>query len=171
MNATIAIVGLAPGLHGANRTGQPFVGDASGDLLFATLRDAGLVLHVDGTPQVVILNAVKCLPPENRPTLAEMRACQPFLRDSLAALKAARSILTLGRFAHQAVLEAYGLRPSTYGFSHGAHYRLPDARGLFNSYHCSRYNQNTGRLTAAMLLDVVRAAQAYSGTIVNPATG
>jgi len=156
--AWLAIVGLAPGRRGANRTGRPFTGDRAGDLLFATLAGFGLThgrydgsaddgLTLDGA---IILNVVKCLPPQNKPNPAEIRACRPHLSDALAALPSLRIIVALGRIAHESVVQALGARLSAMRFGHGAEHCLPDGRVLIDSYHCSRYNTNTGRLTPAM---------------------
>ncbi len=164
--AWLGIVGLAPGKHGANRTGRPFTGDYAGDLLYATLDKFGLSrgtyaarpddgLRLTGA---VILNAVKCLPPENKPTPQEMKACRPFLESHIAALPGLRVFIALGLIAHQSALRSFGLSPSRYRFGHGARHDLPDGRVLFDSYHCSRYNTNTGRLTAAMFEDVFEMA-------------
>ena len=145
-DAWLAIVGLAPGRHGANRTGRAFTGDASGDLLFATL--AKLDLARGGEPHgVTIVNAVRCLPPGNRPLPGEVRACRPFLAAGLQA----RVIVALGRIAHDSTVRALGGKPAVARFAHGAEHGFPDGRLLIDSYHCSRYNQNTGRITPAML--------------------
>lgn len=156
--AWLAIVGLAPGMRGANSTGRPFTGDHAGDLLFATIAGFGLTrgryagtaddgLALDGA---IILNAVKCLPPANKPDAAEIRACRPHLAEALAALSSVRIIVALGRIAHQSVVQALVGRPSQARFGHMAEHRLPGGRVLIDSYHCSRYNTNTGRLTPAM---------------------
>ncbi len=158
LQAQLLVVGLAPGLRGANRTGRPFTGDYAGDLLYATLASHGFASGTyDARPDdglvltgARITNAVRCLPPENRPVGAEVTACRPFLAAELAALPRLRAVLALGTVAHGAVLAALGLRKSAYPFAHGAHHDLPDGRRLFDSYHCSRYNTNTGRLTEAM---------------------
>lgn len=157
-SARLLIVGLAPGLHGANQTGRPFTGDYAGDLLYDTLAqfgftagrydrraDDGLAM-VDGR----IVNAVRCVPPENKPVGAEIGACRPFLAAELAAMPALLEIVALGQVAHKAVLAALGLRQAAHPFGHGARHALPEGRALTDSYHCSRYNTNTGRLTAAM---------------------
>jgi uracil-DNA glycosylase family 4 len=164
--AWLAVIGLAPGKHGANRTGRPFTGDYAGDLLYATLDKFGLSsgrydarsddgLQLRGT---VILNAVKCLPPENKPETGEITACRPFLSRQLDALPGVRTLIALGTIAHQSVLRAQGLRPGGFKFGHGARHDLPGGRVLFDSYHCSRYNTNTGRLTAPMFEAVFAAA-------------
>ena len=156
--ARLLIVGLAPGMHGANASGRPFTGDHAGILLYRTLyrfgyasresslaRDDGLAL-IDCR----ITNAVKCLPPQNKPTTAEVRTCQPFLAREIADLPPGGVILALGGLAHGAVLRCLGLKPAALAFGHGASHRLEDGRHLVSSYHCSRYNTQTGRLTASM---------------------
>ena len=156
--AWLAIIGLAPGKHGANRTGRPFTGDASGPLLYATLAKFGLSEGVyaakadDGVTLkgAIILNAVKCLPPENKPTPEEVRTCRPFLETQLAALPKIRVVVALGQIAHQSAVKVMGGRLPKARFAHLAEHRMPDGRVLIDSYHCSRYNQNTGRLTAEM---------------------
>ncbi len=158
-DARIAIIGLAPGRHGANRTGRAFTGDASGDLLFATLEKLGLAEA--GEPRgIVILNAVRCLPPENKPDPAEVHACRPFLAAELRA----PVVVALGQIAHQSAVKAMGGKLPKARFAHGAEHRLPRGQLLIDSYHCSRYNQNTGRLTPAMLEAVfARAVVLASG--------
>ncbi len=156
--ARLLIVGLAPGLKGANRTGRPFTGDYAGDLLYATLPKYGLARgnyerRGDDGFQLVgcrITNAVRCVPPENKPLTEEIGACRQFLKAELASLDRLEAVLALGAIAHGAVLGALGLRKSHYPFAHGALHDLPDGRLLADSYHCSRYNTNTGRLTAVM---------------------
>jgi uracil-DNA glycosylase family 4 len=166
--AWLGIIGLAPGKHGANRTGRAFTGDAAGDLLFATLLKFGLAtgtyeskaddsLVLDGA---VILNAVKCLPPENKPTPEEIRTCRPFLDDQVAALPGARVFVALGQIAHQSAVKVLGGRLPKAPFAHGAKHRMPDGRVLIDSYHCSRYNRNTGKLTDAMFEAVFARAVA-----------
>jgi uracil-DNA glycosylase len=155
--AWLAIVGLAPGKHGANRTGRAFTGDASGDLLFATLDKFGLAS--EGEPDgVMIFNAVKCLPPGNKPTPVEIHACRPFLAGELAALPNLRVTVALGQIAHQSAVKALGGRLPKAPFGHLAEHRMPDGRILLDSYHCSRYNQNTGRLTPDMFESVFARA-------------
>ncbi|MGH7038728.1 MAG: uracil-DNA glycosylase [Stellaceae bacterium] len=156
--ASLLIVGLAPGLKGANRTGRPFTGDFAGDLLYRTLGkfgfaegcyaarpDDGLALR-----GVRITNAVRCVPPHNKPEPGEIAACRPFLIAEIAAMPRLRAIVALGAIAHHAVLVALGLPRSRFPFAHGRVHVLPDGPWLADSYHCSRYNTNTGRLTAAM---------------------
>ena len=163
--APLLIVGLAPGMHGANRTGRPFTGDFAGILLYDTLhrfgfanraesvaRDDGLVLT-----GCRITNAVKCLPPENKPEPAEIKICNRYLAAELRASLDVRVILALGLVAHKAVLMALGLKQSACAFGHGARHELPDGKVLIDSYHCSRYNTQTRRLTAEGFHDVFRA--------------
>lgn len=149
----LLIVGLAPGMHGANRTGEPFVGDAAGDLLFSVLDT------LDLRDSVCITNAVKCLPVKNLPNGSEIALCQRFLRDEVIGREA---ILALGGVAHRAVLRALDERQAAYPFAHGNIHRI-DGIALVDSYHCSRYNTQTGRLTEAMFLDVVKSAAIQAG--------
>ena len=157
-DAWLAIVGLAPGKHGANRTGRPFTGDHAGVLLFETLLKFGLAegayeerpddsLRLKG---VAIVNSVKCLPPGNKPTPQEIATCRSFYTLALGALPKARVLVALGQIAHGSAVRTAGGKLSAYKFGHLAEHRLPDGRILLDSYHCSRYNQNTGRLTAEM---------------------
>ena len=154
----LLIVGLAPGLHGANRTGRPFTGDHAGILLYQTLHEFGWASQAasehDGDGLQLtgcrITNAVKCLPPANRPEPAEIRQCNSHLRAELDALPGAAALLALGRIAHQAVLMAQELKLKDYPFGHASVHRLPDGRRLYDSFHCSRYNTQTRRLTADM---------------------
>ncbi len=166
-DARLLIVGLAPGLKGANRTGRPFTGDFAGDLLYATLIELGLARGTyaarpdDGLELVgcMITNAVRCVPPQNKPTPAEIAACRPFLAARVAALPRLAAILALGRIAHDSTLAALGLRRNSYPFAHGARHRLreaPSSLVLFDSFHCSRYNTNTGKLTPAMFRAVLQ---------------
>ncbi len=160
----LLVVGLAPGLHGANATGRPFTGDHAGILLYETLHAFGFASRPESVSaddglrlkQCRITNAVKCLPPANKPTTAEIRACNAFLRAELEALPKGAVILALGSIAHQAVLRALDLRLRDHPFSHGAFETLPDGRILASSYHCSRYNTQTKRLTPAMFRTVFR---------------
>ena len=167
-NAWLAIVGLAPGKHGANRTGRPFTGDFAGDLLYATLLKFGLAegeyradpddgLRLRGT---LILNAVKCLPPANKPEPREIATCRSYFEAALASLPGVRVLVALGQIAHVASAKALGIRPS---FGHGSEIPSPDGRILLSSYHCSRYNQNTGRLNARMFEDVFERALQLRG--------
>ena len=158
----LLIVGLAPGMHGANRTGRPFTGDYAGILLYETLHRHG---YANRTTSVAlgdglelercrITNAVKCLPPGNKPQPVEVRQCNAYLAGELEALPDDAVILALGSIAHQAVLMALKLRRAEYVFAHGARHALPDGRILFDSYHCSRYNTQTRRLTPEMFHQV-----------------
>lgn len=161
----LLIVGLAPGLHGANRTGRPFTGDHAGILLYETLHRYGYASDarsMSGDDNLIlarcrITNAVKCLPPQNKPQPDEVRRCNGYLQAELAQLPRRGAILALGAIAHQAVLMAMGLRRGDHLFAHGARHVLPDGRALFDSYHCSRYNTQTKRLTAGMFHDVFEA--------------
>ncbi len=154
----LLVVGLAPGMKGANRTGRPFTGDYAGDLLYATLVKFGFARGAyearpdDGlTLQgVAITNAVRCLPPENKPTPAEVKACGSYLAAEIRNLPSLKVILALGRIAHDATLRALNARVSGHPFAHGARHALPAGIVLYDSYHCSRYNTNTGRLTPEM---------------------
>lgn len=165
LDASLLIVGLAPGLKGANRTGRPFTGDFAGDLLYETLLHFGLAngryeKHAnDGLvlSGVRITNAVRCVPPQNKPVGAEEAACRPFLIDEIAAMKNLRCIIALGGLAHKAVITTFGERQAAWKFTHGAQHHLPNAPILADSYHCSRYNTNTGRLTTEMFRDVFTA--------------
>ncbi len=167
-DAWLAIIGLAPGKHGANRTGRPFTGDAAGPLLFDTLGKLGLASgSYEGKPDdtlqlhgTIIINAVKCLPPENKPTPEEIRTCRPILEGQAAALPKARVYVALGQIAHQSAVKILGGRLPKARFGHLAEHRMPDGRVLIDSYHCSRYNQNTGRLTADMFEAVFARALA-----------
>ena len=163
----LLIVGLAPGMHGANRSGRPFTGDYAGVLLYQTLHQFGYAsapesVSADDGLQLIdcrITNAVKCLPPANKPEPGEIRECNRFLADELSGLPAHASILALGQIAHQAVLRAYGLKLKDYPFGHASDYRLPDGRRLVSSYHCSRYNTQTRRLTPEMFAAVFETIQ------------
>lgn len=154
----LLIVGLAPGLKGANRTGRPFTGDFAGELLYQTLTRFGLAEgqfsgEADDGLELIgcrITNAVRCVPPKNRPTPAEIAICGQFLAAEIANLKSLGSILALGTIAHYAVLTAFGLRKKEAPFRHGALHSMPNGLVLADSYHCSRYNTNTGRLTRVM---------------------
>jgi uracil-DNA glycosylase family 4 len=166
--AWLAVVGLAPGKHGANRTGRPFTGDYAGELLYATLLKFGLAqgeyradpndgLQLNGA---IILNSVKCLPPANKPEPGEIATCRTYFEAALEQLPTVRVLVALGQIAHVAAARALGLKPSTAKFGHGAEARVPDGRVLLSSYHCSRYNQNTGKLDGPMFERVfVRALQ------------
>lgn len=155
------IVGLAPGLRGANRTGRPFTGDYAGDLLYSTLVRFGMARgRFDARPddglelvETAITNAVRCVPPENKPVGAEISMCRTYLKPTVARFANLRAILTLGTIAHQSTVRTLGRKVSDYPFSHGAARQAGDIT-LFSSYHCSRYNTNTGRLTEDMFLSV-----------------
>jgi uracil-DNA glycosylase len=161
-DARLLIVGLAPGVRGANRTGRPFTGDYAGGLLYATLRKFGLAEgHYDARPDdglalvgARITNAVRCVPPQNKPEPREIASCREFLSAEVAALPGLRAFLALGAIAHDAILAALGLRRRLFRFAHGAIHGLPDGRLLADSYHCSRLNTNTGKLTVAMFEEV-----------------
>lgn len=167
----LLIVGLAPGLHGANRTGRPFTGDHAGILLYDTLHALGLATQRTSVAAddplellgVRITNAVKCVPPENKPTSAETRECLGFLRAELATHAQVRVLVALGRIAHDAVLAGSGLARTACAFAHGAEHALPERRWLIDSYHCSRYNTQTRRLTAEMFRAVLERAVALAG--------
>jgi uracil-DNA glycosylase family 4 len=163
--ARLLIVGLAPGMHGANRTGRPFTGDYAGILLYETLHAFGFgsqpqSLAADDDLRLIdcrITNAVKCLPPENKPEPAEIRTCNHYLAAELQAVPEVRVILALGLVAHKAVLMAFGLKQSALVFGHGARHQLADGRILIDSYHCSRYNTQTRRLTSADFQNVFQS--------------
>ncbi len=168
------VVGLAPGMHGANRTGRPFTGDYAGELLYSTLHKFGFATQpttvkadgaLDTRLKLVncrISNAVKCLPPQNKPTPDEIRTCNQYLAGELAALPASTAILTLGGIAHDAVLMSVGMKKSAAKFGHAAVHQLPGGQTLFNSYHCSRYNTNTRRLTEQTFHDVFTLIKNHS---------
>lgn len=169
--APLLIVGLAPGKHGANATGRPFTGDYAGILLYQTLYDLGLAsapesLSADDGLQLKgcrISNAVKCLPPENKPTTAEIRTCNGYLAAELAAHDPRGAVLALGKIAHDAVLRAFGLKLSGHVFGHANEHSLANGMTLIDSYHCSRYNTQTRRLTDAMFHAVVARAKSLAG--------
>ncbi len=158
LGARLLVIGLAPGLRGANRTGRPFTGDYAGDLLYPTLirfgfaRGAFAARADDGLELVGcrVTNAVRCVPPENRPTGGETAACRPYLKDEIAALSELEAILALGTVAHKSMIAALALRQKDFPFAHGAVHELESGLVLADSYHCSRYNLNTRRLTEAM---------------------
>ena len=165
-DARLLIVGLAPGMHGANRTGRPFTGDHAGLLLYATLFKFGLASAPRSTSaedgltlgNVRITNSVKCLPPGNKPLPAEIKVCNTYLREELTQSVRTRVILALGAIAHAAVLRACGLRAAEFRFAHAAEHTLSGGRVLLDSYHCSRYNTQTRRLTAGMFESIVERA-------------
>ena len=162
--ARLLIVGLAPGLHGANATGRPFTGDHAGILLYATLHRFGFASRPESRHRrdglvlrdCRITNAVKCLPPANKPTPAEVASCNGYLAAELAAVPAGGVVLALGTLAHRAVLQALGARQAGHPFAHGRRHQLDTGWTLLDSYHCSRYNTQTGRLTRAMFHQVFR---------------
>ncbi len=169
LESRLLIVGLAPGMKGANRTGRPFTGDYAGDLLYATLLKFGFAQGDyradpnDGLRLVDcrIANSVRCLPPENKPTPAEFTQCRPFLQAELAVMPEVKVILALGKGAHDQVLRALTVRPAgAYPFGHGRMHGLPTGLSLADSYHCSRYNTNTGRLTTPMFESVFEKVRA-----------
>lgn len=165
--ARLLIVGLAPGVSGANKTGRPFTGDWAGDLLYATLGKYGFSsgtyrAHPDDGLQLqgaMITNAVRCVPPANKPVGAEINQCRPFLKARINALPKLKVILCLGKIAHDSTLRTLGLRVAGHPFGHGSEYPLENDQILLSSYHCSRYNTNTGRLTAEMFEDVFARAR------------
>lgn len=172
--ARLLIVGLAPGMHGANRTGRPFTGDYAGILLYQTLYDLGLANRPESVASddplrlwgCRITNAVKCLPPANKPLGAEVRNCNTYLHNELDHQGPDAVVLALGRVAHDAVLRARGERLAAWRFAHGATHRLPEGPVLVDSYHCSRYNTQTRRLTAPMFVEVVRQAADLAGLAI-----
>ena len=180
-SARLLIVGLAPGMRGANRTGRPFTGDWAGDLLYQTLGDLGFTSGTydengDDDLKLVdtrITNAVRCVPPQNKPTPAEIRTCRTFLDETIAAMPRLKAIVALGRISHDSVTRALGEGPSRLPFAHGREFALPQIGGgvtLFDSYHCSRYNTNTGVLTPQMFHAVFARVRALlDGVSANPA--
>ena len=165
--APLLIVGLAPGMHGANATGRPFTGDYAGILLYQTLFDLGLASspvseHAEDGLRLIgcrITNAVRCVPPQNKPVGAEINNCRPYLIEELEAVPPGGVLLALGKIAHDQVIRALGLRVAAYKFAHEAVHDLPGGLQLVDSYHCSRYNTNTRRLTPAMFESVMRRAR------------
>lgn len=166
--ARLLVLGLAPGVAGANRTGRPFTGDYAGTLLYATLTKYGFANgRFDARPDdglaladCLVSNAVRCVPPGNKPTPAEIATCRPFLEARIAALPRLRAVLCLGRIAHETLLRAFGRRLAQHPFAHGARHDL-GGLAVFDSYHCSRYNTNTGRLTAPMFEAVFADLRAW----------
>ena len=169
-NAQLLIVGLAPGLQGANRTGRPFTGDYAGDLLYATLLEYGFAKGVyqarpdDGLKLVDcrISNAVRCVPPQNKPLPVEISTCRQFLSATITTMPKLRAIVALGRIAHESTVKALGLRNAAAPFAHGAVHKAAHF-GLYDSYHCSRYNTNTGVLTPKMFREVFARVRADLG--------
>ncbi|GHD06764.1 uracil-DNA glycosylase [Tianweitania populi] len=166
-SAKLLIIGLAPGVRGANRTGRPFTGDYAGDLLYSTLLKFGFATgqfeaRPDDSLQLVdtaIVNAVRCVPPENKPTPEEIRTCRQFLTPMFDQPESLRVVVTLGSIAHQSTIRAYGLKIKDYPFKHGLPADVPGGPTIISSYHCSRYNTNTGVLTTPMFHDVFRLAR------------
>jgi uracil-DNA glycosylase len=164
----LLVVGLAPGLRGANRTGRPFTGDYAGDLLYRTLGRFGFArghygaLPDDGLELIgtAVTNAVRCVPPENKPTGAEINTCRAFLAPTLTRFPNLNAIVTLGTISHQSTVRALGGRVQAHPFGHGRRNEI-DGLAIFSSYHCSRYNTNTGRLTEDMFTDVFASARAH----------
>ncbi|GGM93658.1 uracil-DNA glycosylase [Thermus composti] len=168
--ARLVLFGLAPGAHGSNRTGRPFTGDASGAFLYPLLYEAGLSSKPESRPGddlrlygVYLTAAVRCAPPQNKPTREELRACARWTEVELGLLPEARVYLALGRVALEALLAHFGLKKAQHPFFHGAHYPLPEGRHLLASYHVSRQNTQTGRLTREMFLEVLLKAKALAG--------
>lgn len=173
LDARLLIVGLAPGLKGANLTGRPFTGDYAGDLLYATLRRHGFAAgtyakHKDDGLELIdcrVTNAVRCVPPQNKPIGKETATCNAYLSREIAAMPDLRAILALGTLSHGAVLSALGLKKSAFKFGHAACHEINAETGaapvLFNSYHCSRYNTNTGRLSEEMFFDVFAKIRSF----------
>ncbi|MBM3504675.1 MAG: uracil-DNA glycosylase [Alphaproteobacteria bacterium] len=166
LEARLLIVGLAPGLHGANRTGRPFTGDHAGDLLYGTIAELGLSVgqydrRADDLYALTgcrVTNAVRCVPPANKPTPDEVKTCRQYLEVELATMPNLRGIVALGQIAHRAVISAHGRKQKEFPFRHGAIHDLGAGRFLADSYHCSRYNTNTGRLTPTMFYSMLDTA-------------
>lgn len=166
--ARLLIVGLAPGVKGANRTGRPFTGDYAGTLLYETLLTYGFAegrfdARIDDGLQLddcMVSNAVRCVPPENKPTPAEINTCRGFLASRIAAMTRLKAIVVLGRIAHESTLTALAVRKAAYPFAHGMRHAVSPELALYDSYHCSRYNTNTGRLTTEMFRSVFAAVRA-----------
>ncbi|MEW8508564.1 MAG: uracil-DNA glycosylase [Candidatus Thiodiazotropha sp.] len=166
-DARFLVVGLAPGLHGANATGRPFTGDHAGILLYQSLYDFGFSNQPEASSRndglelhdCRITNAVKCLPPQNKPVGSEINECNRYLRKELDRMPANSLILSLGSIAHQAVIKALGLRQKAFPFAHAREHRLSDNQLMIDSYHCSRYNTQTRRLTPAMFKQVFQRAR------------
>lgn len=167
------IVGLAPGMHGANRTGRPFTGDYAGNLLYGSLHKFGFATSADpldtannanpelGLKDCRITNAVRCLPPQNKPEPGEIKQCNSYLVQELTMLPQGAAVMALGTIAHHAVMMALQLRKADFAFKHGAQHPLPNGATLFDSYHCSRYNTQTKRLTTQMFEDVIASIAAH----------
>tara|TARA_B100000949_G_C14255201_1_gene440130 strand:+ start:296 stop:955 length:660 start_codon:yes stop_codon:yes gene_type:complete len=170
-DAQLLVIGLAPGVTGANKTGRPFTGDWAGDLLYATLDKFGFSegeyqarpddgLQLKGA---MITNAVRCVPPKNKPVGSEVNNCRNYLMSRIDALKSARVLLCLGKISHDTTLRAFDMKIKDHPFGHGSEYAVPGNRVLLSSYHCSRYNTNTGRLTTEMFEDVFQRASELLG--------
>ncbi len=165
------IVGMAPGLHGANKTGRVFTGDASGEMLYSCLAEAGLTSGVfENDPRdgfdldgIMITNAVHCVPPENKPTAAEVAKCRPFLEQRIKELPNLKALFALGKIAHDATVRTLGFKLADYPFAHQAVHHLPNGLVLVDSYHCSRYNVNTKRLTRDMFLAALEELKNVAG--------
>lgn len=172
-NARLVVVGLAPGMHGANATGHPFTGDHAGILLYGTLFETGFCNQPHGhrpddgleLQDCRVTNAVRCLPPANKPNTSEVKNCAAFLSKDLAAIPDGGVVLALGRIAHEAILRCEGYRLRDHPFAHGAQHALRRERTLLDSYHCSRYNTQTGRLTAEMFRAVLHRARELLATV------
>ena len=171
-NPELLIIGLAPGMHGANQTGRPFTGDWAGDLLYSAIDKHGFSSGNYGATAddglelkgAMITNAVRCLPPQNKPVGAECNNCRPFLTDQINGLPSLSALLCLGKISHDNTLRALGLRLKDYPFGHGVKYEVASGLTLFSSYHCSRYNTNTKRLTEEMFFQVFADIRAHLGT-------
>jgi uracil-DNA glycosylase len=170
VNGRLLVLGLAPGVAGANRTGRPFTGDYAGELLYRTLNKYGFAngafaARVDDGLELrdaLVANAVRCVPPQNKPLPVEITTCRQFLLARIAALPRLRAVVCLGRVSHETLVRALGARLATHPFAHGAVHHV-EGLALFDSYHCSRYNTNTGRLTAEMFEAVFQKVRAYIG--------
>ncbi|MCK0069596.1 uracil-DNA glycosylase [Kordiimonas laminariae] len=168
MDAEIMILGLAPGLQGANKSGKPFIGDQSGDLLYATLSKLGYTngeFHNGNAftlNRALVTNAVRCVPPQNKPTAAEINNCRPYLLSLIDNMPKLKVIFALGKVAHDTALRTFGLQVSAHKFMHGCEYNLREGLWLVSSYHCSRYNLNTKVLTEEMFLSALNQAQKLS---------
>jgi uracil-DNA glycosylase family 4 len=177
VEARLLIVGLAPGLRGANRTGRPFTGDFAGHLLYATLRDYGFAQggYAERADDGLVLvdariaNAVRCAPPDNKPLPVEIKTCRDFLKNDIAEMTRLRAIVALGRIAHDGVIGALGRKLASAPFAHGAVHAL-DGAVLFDSYHCSRYNTNTGVLTNEMFRALFAQVRSYLDAASQPST-
>ena len=165
----LLIIGLAPGMHGANKTGRPFTGDHAGDLLYSAMAEHGFSKGTYGATAddglsltgARITNVVRCLPPQNKPVGAECNNCRPFLTDEIESLPSLRALLCLGKISHDNTVRALGLRLKDYPFGHAVQYHVKDGLTLFSSYHCSRYNTNTKRLTVEMFMQVFADIRAH----------